>query len=225
MTSKLLVIAIVCSPLLLSAQDVPKKLPPGKAGGTVNVGSKPSWSLSDEERIAARMASSGGPRAARPDSANSGRFEEAIDGRSHPEQFMPYEIFDYLLYTVGPLPKAKEALRRHLEPKLASYGYNPSTFWSQLETISAHYLASSSRSIGHAPAAVLTLASGATVRMPVAKDVCTARFQALQMARQTLGPDFDRFLYTAVAPEINHSSGGQLPYRAEQLSYMARGCP
>src|SRR5204863_82172 len=72
-----------------------------------------------------------------------------------------------------------------LKEKIRKFGYDDATFWAQLESVSSAALA----------------APRTCTSQECADAGCSARYEALEAARRLFGrSEFDRFLYTAVAP-------------------------
>jgi len=196
-----------------------------KPGGTVIVGTTPGWEMTDEERITRRIASSEASARVRPLAAGAG-YTEGIDGHQTPELFLPYELFDFLLWGLSADTKRHEYAHRLLDPKIRTFGHNPDEFWATIGSVAEPYI--SAREIHRQRrqnSTIFTTSTGKKVFIPIDREVCAARLSALQQARRSLGgKDFDRFLYSAVAPEFKTSEGGNTSDRGEQLRYMAGGC-
>ena len=189
------------------------------SGGSIIVGSVAGWEITDEQRIAARTS----PDRDRDSGEN---YKENIDGRRNPELFFSYELLDHLLWGISSDTTHRLNAHALFDAKITAYGYDVKAFWRELDRIARPYIATREmhRQQQH-NSTILTSSSGEQIVVFVDREVCVARFEALQKARQTFGEQaFDRFLYSAVAPEISHSEGGNAPDRAEQLRYVARGC-
>jgi hypothetical protein len=194
-------------------------------GGVTAIGVTPGWLLSDDERINSRTVSRDVPGRATNLSAADG-YRDAIDGHSNPELFLPYEIFDVLLWGLSDQPKLQQTAHRLYDSQLPSFGYDADAFWNKLRSASKSYLDSRQYHLQHGPRTTTILSSsGKSIMIPVDREVCAARIAALENARLLLGKEaFDRFLYSVVAPQIQISEGGTSSDRASQLRYMARGC-
>jgi len=194
-------------------------------GGTVIVGSVAGWQLSESERIARRTAGPSGSRSV--DSVPKAGYSEKIDGLEHPELFLPYELFDFLLYGVSSDASRQAEVRARLTPRIRVFGYDPDQFWMRLDAAARPYalLRERERSRAHHRSTLFTTPSGKTTLVPISKEACAARIDALREATALLGgKDFERFLYVVVAPDSGTSSTGNNPERGEQLRYMAGGC-
>jgi hypothetical protein len=216
-------------------QQTPAK-PPGPGGGVIEGVIVPSsegprllhpWELSDEERISRRLAlghpaNGGGARSLQ---AESG-YREAINGLEHPELFFSYELFDGLLKGVSSDDRQHGSAHRVFDPKIRANGYDVSNFWTTLETISSRYVQMrEEHRRQNKSTTILRLPDGTPILVPVNREVCAARYDALQETRRAFGGrTFDRFLYQSVAPELSHSEGGSSSGRSEQLRFMAGGC-
>jgi hypothetical protein len=136
-----------------------------------------------------------------------------LDGRRNPELFMPHELFDVLLTGVAPDARLRNKQRDSLDPALATLGYT-SDFWSSLASAAAEYL-----SIRFPTTSPSSAANDADIRR------CTARYEALQRARQTFGAaTFDRLLYTVVAPTVTRVEVTTSADPAAALLRAERGC-
>ncbi len=194
-------------------------------GGVVNGGVAKSWQVADEDRIT-RRAHAGGRARAESASATTHGYKEGIDGRVSPELFMPYELFDHLLLAL--ISDANLAKRAHtlFDHKVRAFGYDENRFWNALRSAALPYLSSrEGHEKRHQRSTIFQLPDGRNSFVTINRDDCKARIQALQNARQQLGGgEFDRFLYSMIAPDFQYSEGGSAPDRAAQLRYMARGC-
>ena len=233
MKHRLVLSGLLLSSVTLFGQKAPSNeaLKPAdqmKSGGIVAVGTGPSWEVSDEQRIAGRSGSSKDPVGGRIKAAAApgGGYSESIEGRDHPELLFPYELFDKLLSALSSDPHRAANAHSLYDHKLAAAGYNQDAFWATLRSVAQPYVTLREKRAKAGPhATVTTLPDGQRIFVPVAQDVCSARIATLDEARRALGgKTFDRFLYTAVAPEIGISSGGSEANRAEQLRFIARGC-
>jgi hypothetical protein len=196
-------------------------------GGIVTIGPRP-WLMTDDERIERRAAMSTPPGGgARAQSVGEERFSERLDGLQHPELFLPFELYDYLLNGLGTNPRLRSNAHTLYDPKLKALGYDVEGFWQQLATVAKPYLAAREGKHGSFAPADFTTATGKRLAAPVRRDLCTARFASLQASRRAIGgTQFDRLLYVVVAPTISENTGGtwSLADHVEQLRYMAGGC-
>lgn len=180
------------------------------------------WQLTDEERIEAR----GRAIAAKHASPHAKGAADAVDGKTAPEQFLPYELFDVLLEGLSPNPKHRDAARHFLDPQLRAFRYPVEAFWTELAGLSRAYLdGREQHRQQHRQMTVLRLPSGDAAFVPIDRDDCSARIAALQEARKQFGgSEFDRFLYTAVAPNASHATASSSADYPATLRFMAAGC-
>jgi hypothetical protein len=145
---------------------------------------KPAWLYTDEERIALRT---------RP---NALRF----DGATHPEFFLPHEVFRSLIQLAfRGAGDSSERFRKGMQPEVDRLGL-PADFWERLRVTSIDYVA----------------AAGS-------EDECRSRADALAASRGEFGEErFDRFLYEVIAVHKFHSAD-ELP-DPEVLRRVVRGC-
>ena len=199
---------------------------------------RPAWKLTLDERIALRTS----PELARERvrqataqhsiAANSNRdgrvSADLFDGKSHPELFLPHEIYRSLM-TLAFLAPARNAdrFRRGLMPEVRRVGL-PGDFWERLRTVSSVYIADAwaEKDLG----AGIHKESGAGRSRAEAGlslkqlDVCRSRADAIIAARREFGSDtFDRFLYEVIAVNKFHSEEDHLP-AADVLRWVERGC-
>jgi hypothetical protein len=195
---------------------------------------RPPSALTLEERIALRT----NPALARERVQRSRTLEtnaaradvrsiDAFDGQTHPELFLPTEVFRSLITssTLGP-PRTSQLFRKGLMAEVRRHGLPPD-FWERLQSLSAIYIADSwaERDIGHS----LQKVSGPARRRSEAAlalkqvDVCRSRADALSAARKEFGRErFDRFLYEAIAVHKFHSET-RLP-DPQMLRHVEAGC-
>jgi hypothetical protein len=200
------------------------------AGGIVSLGSPDVWWLSDDERIARRAAlieHRPGPHA--PHANAAGRpivsNRESINGAEHPELFLPYELFDELLWGLSTNSSRKENARSLYDTGIRAFGYNVDRFWATLAN-AAHLYLMQSEPRRHKASTDFVSSRGNWTFVPIGREPCSARIAALEKARQLLGGRdfFDRFLYSVVAPRLHHASATMAPDLDEQLRFMAGGC-
>jgi hypothetical protein len=222
--------AVLCLSLALAAAadervQKPAATAPKPAGSVSAGGTARPWLYTDDERITRRFPAPAADPHSRTLSQIAG-YSEAVDGRQRPELFLPYELFDALLRGLEPDQKPGQHVRALVDGKLARFGYEPTTFWSTLRRVSAPYLNAKKESREkHHGSMMIAGANGSKILIPVSQEACSARAVALVAARQELGgQDFDRFLYSAVAPDLNVASSGSSAGRSEQLRFMANGC-
>lgn len=188
------------------------------SGAPVTVIPASVWQMADEERIAKRTTAA---------AMNDHHDSEKIDGSRTPELFLRYELYDFLLWGMSDDETRKQAARAKYDPKIRSFGYDVDRFWRTLEIAAGPYIElKRTRDKQHQHTTMLALPNGKRVLIPMNRDVCGARIAALEQTRETLGKgNFDRFLYTVVAPSMTHTSSSNTALDvAAQLRYMAGGC-
>jgi hypothetical protein len=199
---------------------------------------KPAWKWTLEERLAARFD----PEAMKARAAETRRrydvaekafrgpgraqvtlplypSEFEVQGDYNPELFIPYELFDFLLYTCFPAEGvAQNYSRRRVEQRAAALGVG-SDLWTRLRK-SAKPLLDLDRQ--HFERAMEARRKGKD--MPEEENGnlrCRLRAEALEAAKAQLGEEtLLRLLYEAVAPGLA-SSGAT---NAEDARYQAGGC-
>jgi hypothetical protein len=201
---------------------------------------KPAWTWTVQERIAFRTDSNLARERVRNDKrvqahgVPSGEPEtqpwaDQFNGQSHPELFLPHEVFDELvkLAFLGS-PRTGQVVRKGFLPEIRRHGL-PTDFWQQLESLSTFYFAdywavsdllrdSTRRQSG----ADRERAEESLVLKHTA--ACRSRAAALAAARKEFGSErFDRFLYDVIAVNM-FSATDRLP-DPELLRQAERGCP
>jgi len=192
------------------------------------------WSLTLEERIAlrtnpelARERVRGAMRGQRSSNADGHLSADRFDGKSHPELFLPHEVFRSLmtLAFLGPARNG-ERFREGLMPEVTRLAL-PRDFWERLRSVSAVYLSDSwaEADLG----ASLRQQSGRARRDAERAlslkqlEVCRSRADAIAAARKEFGSeDFDRFMYEVIAVKKFHSEQ-RLP-APEVLRWAESGC-
>lgn len=182
--------------------------------------SRPIWQWSAEERIAMRTD----PLAARERAGRGGRritsnvsetaanpVADAFDGRTHPELFLPHEVFTHVM-RIGFMspPETREAFRAAVQADAQRVGL-PADFWQEFEAVSAMHVGDLVRftELARAPLRVQEDVDHAQTQ------ACRSGADALQAARQEFGEEpFNRFLYEVIARSMF--------YVADQLQDASR---
>jgi hypothetical protein len=181
---------------------------------------KKPWQWTDEERVTERVSRDPvrrSPAAESNATSDSHRLSYVISGKTTPELFMPFELFDSLIKGVGPDPAVQTRGRRVLDPLLRDFGFEDTDlFWYDLETIARPYLDKKAQHVEHHP----------SDRYPsIDVELCASRFAALTRARQHFGRlKFDELLYRVIAPGLQHAETTTYSDPGDMLLYEARGC-
>lgn len=196
---------------------------------------KEPWKWTLEERIAsrtnpadaaARMAEA--QKHLKTGSTQRGRpIVDRFTGRTHPELFLPAELFEQLVSMGFHGDAASEqAVRRGLMPELRRHGF-PEDFWQRLQVAATIYIADQ-QTLMRLGAGLKGQTGPARERIQQAiavqqSDLCRSRAAALAAARAEFGSDrFDRFLYEFIAPNMFHVADSlQTP---AALRRMEEGC-
>jgi len=194
------------------------------------------WTLTLEERIAlrtnpelARQRTAIRSQTADGASVNSGlkSIVDDFDGKTHPELFLPHELFRELigLAFLSP-PRFSQVIREDLMPQVRQHGL-PSDFWQRLQSLSAGN-AADMRAVDDLNERIRQQGGRARERAQQAlpfknADACRSRAEALAAARNEFGRDaFDSFLYDVIAANMHHVAD-RLP-EPELLRQAERGC-
>lgn len=214
---------------IVSAADRPQAAPKRSTA--------PAWKWTTEERLALRLD----PAAIRDRSAAAGdpatgssgvqvqsqatRF--VIDGARDPQLFLPWELFNSL---VGSLREDSLRERQRHARDIEAFGWKEAEFWSRLTGLTDEYRARNARLIERMQAMeAMPPAERRTAEAWLEEEniaLCGLRADALARARAHFGAEsFERFLYTAVAPHIQISSGGTADDRERRrLLFVEAGC-
>jgi hypothetical protein len=200
--------------------------------------SKKPWTLTLEERIALRTSPKlaqervGDDRqvqasSVRSPNSKSGPIADAFDGKTHPELFLPHEVFDELIKLAfsGP-PRTSQIVQDGFLPEVKRHGL-PLDFWERLRLLSTVYIADRGE-LTDIGVGVRKQAGRGRERAEAAlvvkhEDLCRSRADALDAARSKFGRErFDRFLYEVIAVNMFYVAD-RLPY-AERLQKAEEGC-
>ena len=129
-----------------------------------------------------------------------------------------------LLEGLHPNASFRTQARVALAKDIREMGYTEDDFWNKLQQLSAPYRALTSRPKNLTIQRVKTR-DGKMASFLIDLDRCVARHNLLQSARTTFGSQaFQRFLYTAVAPQVWRSDATNRPDPAQELIFVAGGC-
>lgn len=152
---------------------------------------------------------------------------DSYDGKTHPELFLPYEVFDELVklaYLSN--VRTSEVVRIGLTPEVTRHGL-PADFWLKLEALSSVYRSDYTTVRGML--ATIRRVSGAARRRTEEalelkhEDSCRSRAEAYAAAQNEFGRErLDRFLYEVIAVHM-FSITDRLP-SPELLRRGAEGC-
>ena len=206
------------------------------AAGIVRAEERKPWQWTNEERIAARTDASlaharvltamqAGSSSAKmaTTSGGLGKVTDVIDGSTHPELFMPHELFKQLIREgyVG------DTWRDVYDADDLKSANLPPDFWEQLEEIAAPYIADLQRE--HAQALKgKTMNTKQLERLNARLQLmdatlCRDRAEAFRKASERYGPALMRFMYEQVAPAMSIATDDPLDARA--LRAREEGCP
>jgi hypothetical protein len=177
---------------------------------------KEPWQLTLDERIALRT----NPQLARerarreretqPPSklsvdARAAVIADSIDGKTHPELFLPHQVFDQLVKLAFLADvQTGEVVRKGFMPDVRRHGL-PRDFWIRLESLSTIYFADfrAVTDLLETGRQQHTMADRERVQNALTlkhADACRSRAAAFAAARREFGRErFDRFLYEVIA--------------------------
>jgi hypothetical protein len=160
-------------------------------------------------------------------STEASAWADGFDGKTHPELFLPHEVFDELvkLAFTGD-PRMGQVVRNGFAREVERHGL-PADFWNRLQSVSTVYVADvwALRDLG---AGVQHQNGGPRRRAEEAltlkqMDACRSRSDSLAAARNEFGRErFDRFLYEVIA--VNMFSASDRIAEPELLLKIERGC-
>ena len=212
---------------LAAVNPTAARRPAARSGGAVTAGAASlPWVMADDERAKLRTTTgSGNPSRVRAESTSPAGYSESIDGKTHPELFMPYELYDYLLLGLSADDRRAKSAHDQFDPQFEAMGYEPATFWNTVRNTAGPYL--QIRLNSRRTVMAFTTEAGKHSWVPTSREACLERVLALQRARKSFEPqEFDRLLYIVVARKMVMSGSGTTdqPEHYEQLRFMARGC-
>jgi len=200
---------------------------------------KSAWQLTDDERFALRtnallaqervVATRQSSTSIRAHAASTDRAQiaDSFNGRTHPELFLPTEVFhEFIKMSCTGEQQQRDLIRHAMAADVARYGF-PADFWNRLDALLSFHvsdlqaerdlLASRSKEDG---AARERLERSLQMKRD---DVCRGRAEGLALARDTFGRErFDRFLYQVVAPNMFYVADKL--QTAAQLRWREGGC-
>lgn len=189
-----------------------------------------SWEWPLDERIALRTSSeaarqrmqSNARRPAVVANAQAARAVDSFDGRTHPELFLPHQVFEELIkLSLLSDVRTSEVFRDALSPEVQRYGL-PDDFWDRMRNITTIYMADvhAMRNVQFKAAANQVSSDAVNERY---RALCRSRAAALNAARAEFGRQrLDRFLYEVVAVNM-FSTAFTLPDPA-LLRQAEEGC-
>jgi len=190
----------------------------------------PPWSWSMEDRMAQRMNPQRNAErwteylAANADRERSGNGTRIlIDGSRDPGLFLPGELLNHLLSTAFAADiESRDAWRRQFESRLGKP--LPEDFWADIEAEAQDYLEAEQR-IREVAKGLSGADASERDRILAQIDVlqapqCQSRRELLASYRSSLGAEFDRFLYVAVAPGLRMTSAAT----QQDLEFREGGC-
>lgn len=191
--------------------------------------SKRAWEYSEAERLAKRFdRASIAARSVDPETKQPRAGTNVIDGATHPELFMPHELYlgvvlDYLTMDQPWVARHRSAAEDHLR-----IFTDPVDFWAKLEQGSKPYttaLASQARLVEQFRTADAVRRRAVRAQIDAQQvDLCRARAEAMAGVIRLVGRDlFYRFLYEIVAPNIASASDTDEDGTAALL-FAERGC-
>ncbi|HEX2834130.1 MAG TPA: hypothetical protein VHW00_14065 [Thermoanaerobaculia bacterium] len=187
---------------------------------------KPSdWSL--EERIALRTNAKAAEER-RSEKKRDRTTADAFDGRTHPELFLPHEVFDELINLgFSENARMRQVVRESLLAEAKRRGLG-TDFWERLEAAATIHIADK-RQLHDLGSGYARKNEREKARIDEAmalkqRDRCRSAAQAFAAARATFGREkFEQFLYELVAVNMYYAAD-RLP-DPETLRNAERGCP
>jgi hypothetical protein len=165
------------------------------------------WQWTVEERIAIRTDPAaarerlerGGPRVKADASPGRAAIADRYDGKSHPELFLPHQVFhELVMLAFASNARTEELVRAGFMTDVRRHGL-PGDFWLRLEALSSAYLADRRALEGLLRTEANTRRHEQALALKQ-RDVCRTRADALSAARREFGQErFDRFLYDVIA--------------------------
>ncbi|HUF17178.1 MAG TPA: hypothetical protein VMS12_03945 [Thermoanaerobaculia bacterium] len=225
-TGIFLTVMMACAVSALAADARGTAMAQSEPHGMQPADDKPAWRWTTEERLAVRFdpsriaerrleyqdssSSSGAEAAKGTDAPATSGHALTIDGKRHPEIFLPHELFDVLMRGFMPDRELRERQLKSFRAGIVSFGFDESDFWSQLYLVANQYVDYKYR--------IITSRSESDEK-------CRAAFAALNGARLLFGQDrFDQFLYEVIAPGTWSSSATNAIDPSADVRRVAEGC-
>lgn len=195
------------------------------------------WELSLEDRVNVRSDPARAAERVRAEAtARSGALQaqqfsqkvvDEFTGRTHPELFMPHELFRTLINLAFLMPSEhKNQVAQEMHQQDAEEVGMPADFWPRLRQIAHVYIVKSARAdeLGQQLRRDAKNTNGKMELALIQGDLCSIGADALEAARQEFGAErFDRFLYQSIAPHNFIVQYETLPTK-DTLLWTARGC-
>ena len=173
---------------------------------------KQPWEWTDEERIATLLndadaaarvgretASSSAARVETTAHPDAPRPYDVIDGSRDPHLFFEFELFDRLVTMAFADDEAtRRAYRAMKDQHLQRLGM-PADLWQRLEPLVVPYRATRTR---HRELASSGPRGNGRELALIRSQLCRDRVAAIAAARTEFGPQFSKFLYSAIAPTM-----------------------
>jgi hypothetical protein len=193
---------------------------------------KPAWKWTLEERLAARFDAEQQKKRNAADVAEGytdwdDEHTVTIVGRTHPEVFLPWELFDQLLRSgLAEDLEVRQAMRSVIEERAVALGFGLE-LWDQLEQLGARFHQLKQQRLEDARRGVPSPTAGlsAEERLRLASEgPCGVRAEAFAAALKLWGEEKTlRLLYEAVAPDAFVTTLRSANY-PEELVFVGRGC-
>lgn len=172
-------------------------------------GDQPPWTLTNRERADLRKTIERHEPVRAESTTEPARAAFVIDGREHPELFMPSELIASLLNTQDDDQQVTVRLRGAYIPWLSQFRWPAPAFWHDLDSAATRYWQ-------------LLNAANTPIRSPdTSRAICRERALVLSTMRRKY-PRFDEFLYVAVAPPLTLASDSDRP--TDWLLWIEDGC-
>lgn len=144
-----------------------------------------------------------------------------IDGRTHPELFFPWELTDSFLRELDMSPSHRERRRSSYRKHIDAAGWDYETFWREVDVSAVDYVIAR-RNFRQLRERIRQSPDPRQERQ-VSADLCAARHSVMTTMRTRFGAiAFDRFLYTALAPQMGSWTSDQRD--AATLIRTENGC-
>lgn len=190
-------------------------------------GKKEAWEYSLDERLEMRFGPDTGAEIKPPDAGRSESDKAvSVDGSSHPELLLPFELFRSLLRNAyNPIELTQELYREKMDPLLHSLGFEDG-FWDELELIAEDTL-TVDRERRRITKDRSSLSKREQEELSQRVDelyvnYCQDSARILAAATETFGKErLYKLLYQGVAPSVGVTSVGSTP---EQMRFVAGGC-
>lgn len=187
------------------------------------------WDLSTEERLRKWQELATASTSADPRTRDGGSSVLRLSGKTNPELFLRWQLFDHLVASALVETADQSAVfREAIETSAVALGFG-ADIWSRLEKAAAAFVESRRRGIALArqlaSAESMGMRSAAQAELTeLSEKSCGLRQSALAAAQRDFGTkELDSLLYQAIAPDLELVADAS-DLDLQQLRWVEEGC-